>query len=164
VTKSDFVVTSLLVTFRLMKRQNKKGGITMKSLVFLVCALFITACSFQHAKSLNDRVEDCKVGYQMALHSGACDMTENVIFQIVLKKMNGYLGDTKALERELSQLILVCEDESTRKKAELALNFLTSVSDIEIASIRSEYYDETKMYHMLEEYFSEHSPEYTQVK
>jgi len=136
----------------------------MKSLVFLVYALFITGCSHQHVKSLNDRVEDCKKGYQMALHSGVSDMTENVIFQIVLKKMNGYLGDTKEIERELSQLILVSENESTRKKAQLALLFLTSVEDVEIAQIRAEYYDETKLFHLVEESMSEHTPEYTQVR
>jgi hypothetical protein len=136
----------------------------MKSLIFLVYALFITGCSYQHAKSLDERMEDCKVGYQMALQSGLSDMTESVIFQIVLKKLNGYLGDTEELESELSQLILVSDNESTRKKAELALYFLTNIDDFEIATIRAEYYDENKLYRNLEEYFSEHTPEYTQVK
>jgi hypothetical protein len=91
-------------------------------------------------------------------------MTENVIFQIVLKRMNGYLGDTGELERELSQLVLVSEDESTRKKAQFALYFLTSIDSLDIATFRAEYYDENKMYYMLEEYINQHSPEYTQVK
>ena len=136
----------------------------MKSLVFLVYILFVTGCSYQHAKSFNDRVEDCKVGYQMALNSGLSEMTKSVIFQIVLKRMNGYLGDTKEIERELSQLILVCEDETMRKKAELALYFLTSIENFEIAKIRSEYYDENKLYDLVEKYMSEHNPEYTQVR
>jgi hypothetical protein len=136
----------------------------MKSLIFLVCVFFITGCGYRHTKPLNERIEDCKVGYQMVLQSGLSDMTESVIFQIVLKKLNGSLGDTEELESELSQLILVSENESTRKKAELALYFLTNIDDFEIALIRSEYHDENKLYHMLEEYFSEKTPDYTQVK
>lgn len=154
----------MMVTLRLLNRQHKEGGTIMKSLVYLVVTLFITGCSHQHLKSLNDRVEACKVGYQLAMHSEVSEMTEHVIFQIVLKRMNGYLGDTKEIERELSQLILGSKNESTRKKAELALYFLTSLDDFEIAMIRSEYYDENKMFQLLEKSFNEHAPEYTQVK
>jgi hypothetical protein len=164
VTKSVFSVTSLKKTFRLLIRRNKKGGITMKSLIFLVCALLFTGCSYQHAKSHEDRMGKCKEGYQMALRSGIRDLTENVIFQIVLKRMNGHLGDTNQLEAELSQLVMVCEDESTRKKAELALRFLNNMSKFNIANIRADYYDENKMFYLLEEYLNVNTPEYTQVK
>jgi len=136
----------------------------MKSLIFFAGVFFMTSCSYQHAKSLDDRMESCQVGYQMALRSGNHDLTENVIFQIVIKRMNGYLEDTKRLEAELSQLILVSEDESTRKKAQLALYFLNSIDSIDIATLRAEYYDQNKMYQMLEEHINEHSPEYTQIK
>ena len=163
-TKSELVVTSLFETIRLLNRQNTKGGLTMKSLIFFAGVFFMTSCSYQHAKSLDDRMESCQVGYQMALRSGNHDLTENVIFQIVIKRMNGYLEDTKRLEAELSQLILVSEDESTRKKAELALYFLTGMNTFNIAKIRTEYYDENKLFHMLEKYFDDRTPEYTQVK
>ena len=109
-------------------------------------------------------MEKCRVGYQMALRSGIDDLTENVIYQIVLKRMYGYLEDTESLETELSQLIMVSEDESTRKKAELAYFFLNSISNFEIAKIRMKYNDEIKLFQLLEEHFTAHTPEYTQVK
>ena len=136
----------------------------MKSLIFIVYALFITGCSFQHTKSLDDRLDDCKEGYLMALRSGKRELTENVIFQIMLKKMHGYLEDTKQLETELSHLVIVSEDESTRKKAELALCFLNNMSNFNIVNIRAKYYDENKLYDLMEEYLSTDTPEYSRVK
>jgi hypothetical protein len=136
----------------------------MKSLVFLVYALLITGCSYQHAKSVDERIEDCKEGYLLALRSGKRDLTECVIFQIIVKKMNGYFEDTEQLETELSHLVLVGNDESTRKKAEFALRFLNSMSNLDIANIRSLYHDENRLYHLLEENLKADAPEYTQIK
>lgn len=136
----------------------------MKSLIFLVCALFITGCSHQHTKSLDDRMDDCKEGYLLALRSGSRDLTESVIFQIILKKMNGYLEDTEQIEKELSRLVLAAKDESTSKKAELALRFLNNTSNVNTANIRSIYYEENKLFYLLEEYLGPPIPDYTQVK
>jgi hypothetical protein len=151
-------------TFRLPNRRHKKGGSTMKSLIFLVCALFITGCSHQYTKSLDDRMDDCKKGYILALRSGSRDLTESVIFQIILKKMNGYLEDTEQIEDELSRLVLVAKDESTRKKAKLAHLFLNNTSNVNTANIRSIYYEENKLFYLLEEYLGPPIPDYTQVK
>lgn len=136
----------------------------MKSLIFLVCVFIIIGCSHQHAGSLDDRMDDCVEGYKMALRSGKTDLTEAVIFQIILKKMNGYLEDTKQLETELSHLVLVSKKESTRKKAELALRFLRNTSNISRINIRTVYHDENRLYPLLEEYLNSDTPEYTHVK
>ena len=136
----------------------------MKSLIFLVYALFITGCSHQYTKSIDDRIEECKKGYELALRSGKRGLTEAVIFQIILKKMNGYFENTEQLEAELSHLVLEGKDESTRKKAELALRFLSATSNFNIANIRSAYYEEPRIYLLLEEYLDAHNPEYTRIK
>ena len=136
----------------------------MKSLVFLVFALFITGCSYQHSKSLDERMEDCKKGYLLALSSGSRELTESVIFQIVLKKMYGYLENTERLEAELSRLVLTGKDESTRKKAKLALSFLNNSSNVNTANIRSLYFEEKKLYNLLEENLDPNIPEYTGIK
>jgi len=136
----------------------------MKSLIFLASALTIMGCSYKHAKSLDDRMENCKEGYQMALRSGIRGITEDVIFQIVLKRMNGYFENTDQLEFELSQLILTSEDTSTRKKANLALRFLTDISNFNIANIRAVYHDENKLYDLLEQHSGFVVPEHTRMK
>jgi hypothetical protein len=164
VTKGVFSVTSIKNTFRLLNRRNKKGDIAMKSLIFIVYVLFITGCSHQYTKSLDDRMDECKKGYLLALRSGSRDLTESVIFQIILKKMSGYLEDSEQIEEELSRLVLAGKDESTRKKAELALRFLNNTSNVNTANIRSIYYEENRLFYLLEEYFDPNVPDWTQVK
>jgi hypothetical protein len=78
--------------------------------------------------------------------------------------MNGYLEDTEQIEDELSRLVLVAKDESTRKKAKLAHLFLNNTSNVNTANIRSIYYEENKLFYLLEEYLGPPIPDYTQVK
>jgi hypothetical protein len=133
----------------------------MKSLVFLVCTLIISGCSHRQAISLDDRMENSKIGYEMALRSGIDDLTENAIYQIVLKRMNGFLENTEGLESELSQFILICDNEVTQKKAILALHFLTTMNNFEIAKIRAEYNNKNKLFQLLEKHISTNTSDYS---
>ncbi len=129
----------------------------MKTLTFLLVIFFLSACASQGIKTVDEQLDACKKGYLMAMKSDIPDLTENVIFQIVLKRMNGLLNDSEEIEYALSQLAIEGRDESIRKKALLALSYLSCKDEVCKVEIKADYHDPGKMFSLLKTYLNKNS-------
>lgn len=129
----------------------------MRTLTFLLMIFFLSACAYHGTKTVDEQMETCKEGYMMALNSDIPDLTENVIFQITLKRMNGLLNNSTEIENTLARLAIEGREESTRRKASLALSYLICRDDVCKTEIKADYHDQEKIFGLLETYLRENT-------
>ena len=129
----------------------------MKTFIFLLVIFILSACASQRINTVEEQVNACKKGYLMALKSDVSDLTENVIFEIILKRMNGLLNDSKEIELALSQLMIEGQDESIRRKAFLALSYLSCKDEVCKVEIKAGYHDPDKLFNLLNSNLSNNS-------
>ena len=129
----------------------------MRTFTFLLLIFFLSACAYQGKKTIDEQMDACKEGYLMALNSDVPDLTENVIFQITLKRMNGLLNNSTEIENTLARLAIDGREESTRRKASLAFSYLICRDDVCKTEIKAAYHDQDKIFGLLETYLKENS-------
>jgi hypothetical protein len=135
----------------------------MKSILFFTGVLLISSCSFHNTKTLENRMDDCKEGYILAMRGENSGLIESVIFQIVLNHLHGYLDDSEQLQVELARLAVDSENQSIRSKAQLALQFLKYPNNFYQAEIQSDYHDVDKLFLLMEKHAVE-DPKYSNIR
>lgn len=127
----------------------------MKILTVLFLTFFLLACTSQSIQTVNKKMDTCKEGYLMALNSDIPDLIENVIFQIILKRMDGLWTNSKDIEDVLSRLVIEGQTESIREKALLAMSYLTCKDEVCKIEIKAGYHDPDKMFVLLKSYLND---------
>ena len=127
----------------------------MKILTVLFLTFFLLACTSQSIQTVNKKMDACKEGYLMALNSDIPDLIENVIFQIILKRMDGLWTNSKDIEDVLSRLVIEGQTESIREKALLAMSYLTCKDEVCKIEIKAGYHDPDKMFVLLKSYLND---------
>jgi len=127
----------------------------MKILALLFLTFFLLACTSQSKKTIHEQLDACKEGYLMALNSNIPDLTEDVIFKIILKRMNGIWDNSEDIENLLSKLAIEGRNESIREKAFLALSYLNCKDEVCRTEIKAGYHDPEKMFGLLKSYLND---------
>ena len=126
----------------------------MKTLTYSFLIFFLLACTSHHLKTVNEQMDACKEGYLMALKSDIPDLTEDVIFQIILKRMNGIWDNSEDIKEVLYRLTIEGQNESIREKALLALSYLACKDEACRTEIKAGYHDPDKMFTLLKTYLN----------